>query len=88
MALTASGMPYPLKTPYKPSAQYNPMAIASFIQSVAADSRLSVGQRKCLVKLAGGHLIAGSVLRNGARWFGYRFTFSAHPGRDGCERVP
>ena len=80
MALTASGMPYPLKTPYKPSAQYNPMAIASFIQSVAADSRLSVGQRKCLVKLAGGHLVAGSVLRNGARWFGYRFTFSAHPG--------
>ena len=79
MALTSTGMPYSVKTPYKPNTLYNPTTIANFIQLVGMDGRLTGAQRLCLVKLAARHLIAGSTLRDGARWFGYRFEYAAHP---------
>lgn len=77
------GLPYYTTAPYEPKDVYNPNTIANFVKNVSRDGRLSDSQRACMLNLGGNHLIEGSHTEgtgeNTARWFGYRFDFSAHP---------
>ncbi len=82
-AVTA-GMPHAVKTPYSPNTLYNPTSISNFIRAALRDPRTTTAQKECLATLGGEALIAGSTTTTTAsgataRWFPYKFTFSANP---------
>lgn len=77
-------MPHAVKTPYADTSEYNPTAISNFINEAAKDPRTTTADKTCLGVFAGEALIRGSRTSPGpeghtARWFPYRFEFSANP---------